>query len=1149
MDRFLFGRERPSGQPSGRNAPCPCGSGRKFKRCCGAPTANRPAPASASGRLPGQAANREGGPAASIRRLREEGRYEEAKRLGTTELAAAPNDPTLAAELAQIHLDCDAPNDALIHIMRSVRLAPQTAHYHTIAAIALEMLGRDGEAMTALRQAIALEPRNAEAHERLANLLMVHENKADATSCYRRAAEAAPGTRRAAINRARALQNEGRDDQAEEVLRKTIAAEPEHAEAKRLLAGLLRSHGRYEEAMPLLEAATEGTPLEALTAYCDLVNSRRMTPADDVILTQMQALLDHRPLPANARVWLHFGLGKVFDDLGQYADAMHHFDLGNSLVRERRRFDRAQFGASIERMIDSMDAAFLARHAVGGVQSRRPIFVVGMPRSGTTLVEQIISSHQAVAAGGELPFWNRAAEILGGVVDGDTLIDRIRERGQAYEDILLGVSPDATHVTDKTPGNFLWLGLIHIAFPHARIIYCRRNPLDTCLSNYFTLFQTPMLWSYDKGDLAFYYRAHERLMQHWRSLLPSETLHQVNYESLVNDPESETRALIDFLGLPWDPRCLTPEANRRAVHTASQWQVRQPTYRTSVARWRHYEPWLGTLRGLEAPPAADVTATPPTSEHRAIPEARRLARAERSDEAIAILQRALGEAPMDPVLYNEIGSILLDAGRIPDAADCFYRALGLVPEFAVARYNLGATLERQGMTDAAIASFRRAIAHAPDLGAAYSRLGNLLQQRGDTREALSCFRHARERLAEPVEQSIEEAKILRTEGRHQEATAALRAIVAEVPNNALAHAMLGDVLAECGEFDDAAVHMDRATTIEPGRIGTWFNKTIYRRMVETDRPLLERLEGLLAEPVRSDLERSLLHFALGKAYDDLGEPAMAIVHFDAGNAIERRTQNFDTKALNAKIDHICTRYQSARPAISVQTPEPLLIIGLPRSGTTLVEQMLSAHPDIGAGGELEFWTPRFGGAGSAASAERGTEYTALLAGLEPGKKFVTDKNPFNFFNVGEILEAVPGARFINCCRHPVDTCLSIYFTRFAEPQGFAYDRESIAGFYRAYAKVMAHWRTVLTPGQLIDVEYEALTRTPTTEVRRLLDFCGLAWDDACLAPERNSRVIRTASLWQARQPVNQRSVARWRRYEPWLGALRDLLPPEDAAAT
>lgn len=1105
---------------------------------------NGPGMGGGTGNLQGQAADE--GRATRIRRLRETGHYEEAKRIGATDLGATPADPALAAEMALVHLDCDAPKSALDYIMRSVRLAPRTARYHVIAAVALETLGRDGEAIAALRRAIELEPRHAEAQERLANLLMVHEHKAEATVCYRRAADAAQGTRRAPINRARALQNEGRDDLAEEVLRNAIVSEPDHAEAKRLLAALLRTYGRYEEAIPLLEAATEGTPVEAVMAYCDLAHSRRVTTADDALLTQMQALLDYRQLPTSARIWLHFALGKAFDDLARHADAMHHFDLGNALVRVRRPFDRAQFGASIERMIDSVDAAFLAQHAASGTLSRRPIFVVGMPRSGTTLVEQIVSSHESVTAGGELPFWNRAAEALGRTVDGETVLDRIRTHARAYEDVLAGISPDAMHVTDKTPGNFLWLGLIHIAFPKARVIYCRRNPLDTCLSNYFTLFQTPMPWSYDKADLAFYYRAHERLMQHWERLLSPETFHKVDYELLVNDPESQTRSLIDFLGLPWDPRCLTPEANQRAVHTASQWQVRQPTYRSSVARWRRYEPWLGALRDLQAPAPANEAAIRPTSEHRAVPDARRLARAERSDEAIATLQRALGEAPTDPVLYNELGAILLDAGRVAEAAECFYRALGLVPDFAAARYNLGVALEGQGMVDAAIASFRAAIARSPDLGAAYSRLGNLLHQKGDTREALACFRQAREKLAEPVEQRIEEAKILRSEGRHQAAIAVLRMIVEEVPNNALAHAMLGDVLAECGEFAAAAVHMGRATTIEPGRIGTLYNMVMFRRMLETDRTLLERLKGLLSEPTRSDAERALLHFALGKAHDDLGEPAAAIVHFDAGNAIERRTHTFDAKALDAQIRLTCTRYPRVPAVGSAAPPNPLLIIGLPRSGTTLVEQMLSAHPDIGAGGELDFWTRRVGASGSAAPPGLGAEYAAMLAALAPDKRIVTDKNPFNFFNIGEILQAVPNARFIHCRRHPVDTCLSIYFTRFAEPQAFAYGRDTLVAFYRAYARLMAHWRAILAPGQLIEVEYEALTCDPVTEIRRLLDFLGLAWHDACVAPERNSRVIRTASLWQARQPVNRRSVARWRRYEPWLGALNELLPPDDA---
>jgi hypothetical protein len=168
------------------------------------------------------------------------------------------------------------------------------------------------------------------------------------------------------------------------------------------------------------------------------------------------------------------------------------------------------------------------------------------------------------------------------------------------------------------------------------------------------------------------------------------------------------------------------------------------------------------------------------------------------------------------------------------------------------------------------------------------------------------------------------------------------------------------------------------------------------------------------------------------------------------------------------------------------------------------------------------------------------DYLTLLRGIAPAALRVTDKNPFNFLYIGFIHLALPQARFIHCRRDPVDTCLSIYFTRFAMPQPFAYDRGDLVFYYQQYQRLMAHWRTVLPPGRLLEIDYETLIAERERETRRMIDFCGLEWDDECLTPERNQRVVRTASLWQARQPVYPGSVGRWRRYEPWLGALGEL---------
>ena len=221
-----------------------------------------------------------------------------------------------------------------------------------------------------------------------------------------------------------------------------------------------------------------------------------------------------------------------------------------------------------------------------------------MPRSGTTLVEQIFSSHPLVAAGGELPFWRQRVQTGAAVFGPDARLDIARRVAGDYLATLRVVSPTAARVTDKTPFNFAHLGLIRQMFPFATIVHCRRAPIDTCLSNFMTNFAAQYDFAADRGSLVFFYRQYQRLMAHWRSVLPPERFIEVDYETLVADPEPLTRRLIEISGLDWDDACLAPHQNQRRVTTASIWQARQPIYRTSVERWRRYEPWLGELRTL-----------------------------------------------------------------------------------------------------------------------------------------------------------------------------------------------------------------------------------------------------------------------------------------------------------------------------------------------------------------------------------------------------------------------------------------------------------------------------------------------------------------------------------------------------------------------
>ena len=311
-------------------------------------------------------------------------------------------------------------------------------------------------------------------------------------------------------------------------------------------------------------------------------------------------------LDVAARVSVQFGLGKAFDDLGEYAEAMRHYEAGNRLKAMTVRLDRAAMAAKYDAVITRFSAEALerGRRALARPVCQgddMPVFIVGMPRSGTTLVEQILSSHPAVAAGGELTFWKDP--LTNWQTSGVNALDAgvLSKAAEDYRAALRGIGPEAMRVADKEPRNFELLWLLHLAFPNTRIIHCRRNH---ALSIFFTNFRGSQSYAWDRGDLAFAYRHYERQMNHWRRVLPSDRFIEVEYEMLIADAEAESRLLIAFCGLEWDDACLAPERNNRVVRTATLWQARQPVYKTSVERWRRYEPWLGELRELLSEPDA-----------------------------------------------------------------------------------------------------------------------------------------------------------------------------------------------------------------------------------------------------------------------------------------------------------------------------------------------------------------------------------------------------------------------------------------------------------------------------------------------------------------------------------------------------------------
>jgi tetratricopeptide (TPR) repeat protein len=530
-----------------------------------------------------------------------------------------------------------------------------------------------------------------------------------------------------------------------------------------------------------------------------------------------------------------------------------------------------------------------------------------------------------------------------------------------------------------------------------------------------------------------------------------------------------------------------------------------------------------------------------------------LLRAGRPADAIVPLRDAALLEPFNAIIQHDLGLACLEVGRVPDAIAALQRAVASNPHYADAHFRLGIALEKIGSIGGALAAYDRATKLLPSLTEAWFRGGALVYTLGHRDEAIGCFRRAAATGGKTSFGRIGKARALVIEDRNHEAEQVLREALVADPENAMAYDLLGTVLSELGRFDEARACFERAIAIAPMLAGSYYDLVRCRRVTSDDDGLLQGMETALATPGLEAAQRLRLNLAIGKAADDLGDYALAMKHFDAADAVRRGCASFDSAAFSVETDRLisrCTSEWIARASeLGNSDATPVLIIGMPRSGTTLVEQIVSMHPEVGAGGELNFWNERgaewhqSGATGNERPflAKAAKDYLGVLRAIAPKASRVTDKMPFNFLWAGLIHLAFPRATIIHCSRTAVDTALSIHQTHFHPGFAFPTGGAELVAYFRSYQRLVDHWRRVLPADRFIEVDYEELTRAPEPVIRRIIAACGLAWNDACLRPESNQRAVKTPSKWQTRQPIYRTSVARWRRYEPWLGPLRDLI--------
>jgi tetratricopeptide (TPR) repeat protein len=524
------------------------------------------------------------------------------------------------------------PRLALESYRQALAIRPDFAEAHANAGDALLDLCDVDEAVTSYRRALELKPNYAEAHGKLGHVLSQRWQFADSVASYRRALEIKPefpqalnglgcallefgvGEAESAFrealqlkpdfaealnNLAQTLRMRNRGAEAEETCHMALELDPGLIPAMALLAELRADRGAFEEAEQLYRRAI-AIDAESPTAWAGIAHLRRMERTDSEWLCEAQRIADKQPLP-RAEAQLRYALGKYFDDVGDFDQAFSNYRRANDLGKSyRRKYDRLDQHQRMDRIMRHYDSQWLSRARPDASQSSRPIFLVGLPRTGTTLAEQVLASHPATFGAGTLSFWTRAAAAHARQMStDDPRAELVGELAGEYLRQLEELSPGSLRVVDKATTNFACLGLIHAVFPNAHIMHMRRNPIDTCLSNYFD-FSSRHAHVHDLEDMAHFYREYSRLMEHWRCVLPPGSILDVPYEGLVQDQETWTRRMLEFVGLPWDAKCIEFARTERRVITASKWQVRQNMNSRSVDRWRNYAAFIAPLLSLPA---------------------------------------------------------------------------------------------------------------------------------------------------------------------------------------------------------------------------------------------------------------------------------------------------------------------------------------------------------------------------------------------------------------------------------------------------------------------------------------------------------------------------------------------------------------------
>jgi tetratricopeptide (TPR) repeat protein len=506
--------------------------------------------------------------------------------------------------------DLKKPEEALDAYNKAIALRQNYQEAYNNMALVLVDLKRQDDALNILSRAVAINPDKEESLILMATMLLDQGKAQGAHSAIQRALKIKPESVGALNLMGRILRDVEDLNGSVEQCRKAIKLNPDFAEAHNNLGISLMELGKFDEATAEFKKALELNP-EAIRVYTNLAATKKFTKDDPDLAALEGIMAKPDALSEDDQISFSYALGKAYDDVKEHVKAFDYFLKGATLKRTKLTYDEPAMARLFDRIRGVFTPKLMDEKRGMGNDSNLPIFVIGMPRSGSTLTEQILASHPKVFGAGELKTFHKSVQELGKIFSETVRYpevlplmreDQFKDLAKHYLESMPKVPKGTLRISDKMLTNYYYIGLINLVFPNAKIINTRRNPVDTCISCFSKLFREDLPFTYEMGEIGRYYRRYHVLMEHWKKIVPAGTILEVNYEDVVGDIEGQARRLLDFCGLEWDARCLSFYKDERPVKTASVAQVRQPIYKTSVERWRNYgpgvEPLLGELKGL-----------------------------------------------------------------------------------------------------------------------------------------------------------------------------------------------------------------------------------------------------------------------------------------------------------------------------------------------------------------------------------------------------------------------------------------------------------------------------------------------------------------------------------------------------------------------